>query len=59
MGGSVEVKSKIGEGTEFIINIKMDCIVQKVKVQLPKDHLVSFAFACEDKSLVFIEKKWD
>ena len=27
MGGSVEVVSNIGEGTEFIINVKMHCIV--------------------------------
>lgn len=32
MGGSVDVKSAIGEGTEFLINVKMNCIVQNVKV---------------------------
>lgn len=32
MGGSVDVKSAIGEGTEFLINVKMHCIVQNVKV---------------------------
>lgn len=29
MGGSVKVKSKVGEGTEFIINIKTRCKVEK------------------------------
>ena len=32
MGGSVDVKSAIGEGTEFRINLKMQSITQKVKV---------------------------
>jgi chemotaxis protein histidine kinase CheA len=32
MGGSVHVKSQIGVGTEFIINIKTHCIVKKVKL---------------------------
>ena len=31
MGGSVDVKSEIGKGTQFNINIKTKCKVQEVK----------------------------
>lgn len=31
MGGSVEVKSELGQGTEFNINIKTKCKVQEVQ----------------------------
>jgi hypothetical protein len=30
MGGSVDVESQEGKGTEFIINIKTSCIVKKI-----------------------------
>lgn len=31
MGGSVEVKSKVGKGTEFRLNIKTHCLVRAVR----------------------------
>lgn len=31
MGGSVDVRSKLGKGTEFIINIKTKCKVEEVQ----------------------------
>lgn len=32
MGGTVDVESQVGIGTEFIINIKTTCIVKKIIV---------------------------
>jgi signal transduction histidine kinase len=37
MGGSVEVKSKIGEGTEFRLNIKTYCKVKAVRFKSHMD----------------------
>ena len=37
MGGSVGVKSTIGEGSEFIINMKTVCQVKDVKITRPKE----------------------
>ena len=37
MGGSVKVTSKLGVGSEFIINIKMKCIVKKTKLEAEEE----------------------
>ena len=47
MGGSVSVKSKVGEGSEFIINVKTKCIVKKC--ELVNDQNIN-----PDEPIVFI-----
>ena len=32
MGGSVEVESEVGVGSQFIINVKTKCKVKKCKI---------------------------
>jgi signal transduction histidine kinase len=39
MGGKVEVKSVLGQGTSFVINLKTHCIIRKVKVDKIKKKL--------------------
>jgi hypothetical protein len=36
MGGSVDVKSKIGQGSEFIINMKTFCKVKDIELTSPR-----------------------
>ena len=50
MGGKVEVKSVVGQGTSFIINLKTHCIVRRVKVDKLKKKLNDK----ENKDLIFI-----
>ena len=62
MGGSVDVKSKIGQGSEFIINMKTFCKVKDIELTSPrvekekKPNNVLESFSRAQKPIVFLEK---
>ena len=52
MGGSVEVSSKFGEGTEFRLNIKTHCLVKAVRF---KGHM-DLNKLWDSQGMIFLEK---
>ena len=62
MGGSVGVKSTIGQGSEFIINMKTSCQVKDVKITRPKEPKEDYSqnvleyMKQAEQALVFLEK---
>ena len=44
MGGSVTVESKVGVGSEFVLNIKTHCKIKKFKVEEGAQQSQPFTF---------------
>ena len=49
-GGSVNIKSELGKGTDFIINIKTPCKIDEVKLRLVEEKILEQGFDSADAS---------
>ena len=43
-GGSIDIKSEVGKGTDFIVNMKAKCLVDKKRIREAKNRMESLGY---------------
>ena len=43
-GGSINIKSEVGKGTDFIVNMKAKCLVDKKRIREAKNRMESLGY---------------